>query len=465
LRGEAVTFDFTNAMADAAGPEHGVTAAELAAVAGRLAEGHARLAARHRSGELAFYDLPYAEESVRRVKDVAAEVAGRFDAVLVLGIGGSALGAIALQAALCHPFHNELEAAARGAPRLYVEDNVDPDHLRGLLDVLDPARTLFIAISKSGSTVETMAQLLFVRGLLGGDLHRNVIAITDPAEGALRAIADTECLAALEVPPGVGGRFSVLSPVGLLPAAIVGIDIDGLLAGAADADRLRCGSASVEENDAYLAAAVEHVLYGKGHRLSVMMPYASALCDVADWYRQLWAESLGKTAEVGPTPIRALGVTDQHSQVQLYRDGPNDKVFCFVAVGRFGTRLDIPAAYPDVDALGYIGGHTFNQLLEHERVATTLALTAAERPNYTVTLPEVTPYAVGQLLHMLEVKTAISGELYGVNAFDQPGVEAGKVLAYGLLGRRGYEPARRWIEDRQAGKPVSPLDEVVDGLT
>ena len=278
-----IHFDFTNAMASAVGAEHGVGAAELDSVAARLPEAHAALAALRASGEVAFFDLPYRADSIQRVKEVADQVAGRFDVVVVLGIGGSALGTIALRTALCHPHYNELPALRRGTPRLYVEDNVDPDHVRGLLDTLDPGRTLFIVISKSGSTVETMSQLLLVRSLLGGEMKDNVVAITDKSSGSLRPIADAECLASLEVPDGVGGRFSVLSPVGLLPAAICGIDIDALLAGAADADKARCAAASLDKNDAYMAAAVEYLLDRKGHHLSVMMPYASALRDVAAW--------------------------------------------------------------------------------------------------------------------------------------------------------------------------------------
>ena len=157
-------------------------------------------------------------------------------------------------------------------------------------------------------------------------------------------------------------------------------------------------------------------------------------------------------------------MTDQHSQVQLYREGPNDKVFCFLKVERFHNELAIPGAYDDVDALGYIGGHSFNELIEFERIGTALALTDAARPNYTITLPAVTPHALGQLFHMLEVKTAMAGQLYGIDAFNQPGVEAGKVLAYGLMGRTGYEPAKRWIEAKQAGRPARPLQDIIDGL-
>jgi glucose-6-phosphate isomerase len=451
-------------MAGAVGVKHGVTQDELAGVAARIPDAHAALRKLRESGEVAFYDLPYRRDSVDRVKALADQLAGRFDDVVVCGIGGSALGTIALRSALCHPLYNELSAEARGTPRLYVEDNVDPAGLRALLEVIDPARSLFIVISKSGSTVETMAQFLLVRSLLGGRMKDNVVAITGTEGSTLRPIAEEDCLAVLEVPEGVGGRFSVLSPVGLLPAALCGIDIDGLLAGAADADRRRCASESLDENDAYMAAAAEYILYGKGHKLSVFMPYAAALRDVADWYRQLWAESLGKNLDVGPTPIKALGVTDQHSQIQLYQAGPNDKVICFLALEDYGEPLEIPPAYTDAEALGYIGGHTFNELIEYERLATSLALTDASRPNYSITLPEVSPYAVGQLLHMLEVKTAISAQLYGVNAFDQPGVEAGKVLACGLMGRKGYEAAAQWVQGKRAGKAVPPLEQLLRKL-
>jgi glucose-6-phosphate isomerase len=460
----AIRFDFGNAMASAVGDEHGVTEGELAQVRERLPAGHAALAKLREAGEVAFYDLPYADESIRQVKEVAARCHGRFDAVVVFGIGGSALGTTALRSALCHPFHNEQPPGARRAPRLYIEDNVDPDRLAGLCEIVDPKRTLFVVISKSGSTVETMAQLLLARSLLGGEMKENVIAITDREKGSLRPIAESDCLATLAVPEGVGGRFSVLSPVGLLPAALAGIDIDALLAGAADADQNRCASDRLDENDAYKAAAVEYVLYGKGKRMSVMMPYSSALRDVADWYRQLWGESLGKTDAIGPTPVKALGVTDQHSQIQLYRGGPNDKVTCFLAVDSFHNDVPIPPAFETVDAIGYIGGHSFNELIEYERVATVLAMTDSKRPNYTITLPAVDPFALGQLFHMLEVKTAISGQLYGVDAFNQPGVEAGKVLAYGLMGRPGYAPAKQWVEQKQAGRDAGSLDGMIDGM-
>ena len=205
---------------------------------------------------------------------------------------------------------------------------------------------------------------------------------TDAAKGALRKIAADEGLAAFTVPDGVGGRFSVLTPVGLLPAALLGIDIRGLLAGAAAMDR-RLASPELMENPALLGAVLHRVAYEDGRRISVMFAYADQLYLLADWYRQLWAESLGKRRRldgterpVGPTPVKALGVTDQHSQVQLYRDGPDDKVYTFLTVERFSASVPIPpvAKAAGLDAVAYLGGHSLEELLAAEERATEAAL-------------------------------------------------------------------------------------------
>jgi len=257
----------------------------------------------------------------------------------------------------------------------------------------------------------------------------------------------------------VGGRFSVLSPVGLLSAAMTGIDVSALLAGAAYADKL-CSEPDVWRNPAYMNAAIHYLGYERGRTLSVMMPYAQALKDVADWFAQLWAESLGKkhdldgnVVHIGPTPIKALGVTDQHSQVQLYVEGRFDKIVNFVAVERFQNEVPIPSGWPDTPEVNYLGGHTLNELMKVEREGTALALAEAGRPSVTFTLPEVNAFTVGQLLFTLEVQTAAIGELFRINAFDQPGVEAGKIAAYALMGRTGYEARRQEI---QAGRKSSP---------
>jgi glucose-6-phosphate isomerase len=334
-----------------------------------------------------------------------------------------------------------------------VLDNVDPANITSLLDRLDLHRALFIVISKSGGTAETMAQYLVVRGRLDAALGRKgarqqLVFVTDPKKGALRTIANAEGIPALDIPPNVGGRFSVLTPVGLLPAAHNGIDTGALRAGAGRM-RDRCRTASLTENIAGAFAALQYLADTKHHRpIQVLMPYSDALRDMADWFVQLWAESLGKhrkpdDAGVGPTPLGALGATDQHSKVQLFMEGPPDKTVTFIGVEEGITPVEIPRLHADVPELAYLGGHQLGELLDIERRATAGALARRGRPNMTLTLERVDAGHVGELMMLLEVATAYAGQLYGVNAYDQPGVELGKQFTYAMLGRADAEQARR----------------------
>ncbi len=412
-----------------------------------------------------WFDLPYEKDQIKRILASARRKRGKYEDVVVLGIGGSALGTIALQSALLHPYHNLLDRQQRkGAPRLHILDNIDPVYMaRFFEDVVDPHKTLFIVISKSGSTAETMSQFMLAYELIESclgekNLKKHLVAITDQEKGHLRPLADSLELESYVIPDGVGGRFSVLSPVGMLPAALCNMDVRGLLAGAAQMDE-RCKTASLFKNPAALYAAVQYLADTKLKApLSVMMPYASGLKDVADWYSQLWAESLGKaknrkgkTVNVGPTPLKALGATDQHSQVQLYREGPYDKITTFIGVEKFETKLPIPRVFEEVGGMGYLGGQSFNKLIDAERVATQIALTDADRMNLTVMLPKLDAKSLGQLFFLFEVATAYAGELYDIDAFDQPGVEAGKVATYALMGRDGYQKEAKAIEHRKPG--------------
>jgi glucose-6-phosphate isomerase len=328
-----------------------------------------------------------------------------------------------------------------------------------LLQVIDPKRTLFNVISKSGTTAETMASFLYFRKVLAdhlgeGNLKNHIVLTTDPAKGFLRQIGEKEGWTMLNLPPKVGGRFSVLTTVGLLSAAMTGVDIRALLAGAAYGDELCCKPDAMQ-NPAAMGALVNYLLALKGKNLVVMMPYAQRLKDVADWFAQLWAESLGKKVDrsgnevrVGTTPIKALGATDQHSQVQLYAEGPYDKLINFLRVERYSDAGPIPTAYDDLEGVSYLGGHSFQELIQAEQQATAIALSESGQPNMTHTVPEINAFTLGQLLMMFEMQTAIAGELYDINAFDQPGVEAGKINTYALLGRNGYAPRREEIESR-----------------
>jgi glucose-6-phosphate isomerase len=426
----------------------GLSDAALSSAGESFAAAHAAVRRRWKSGELGFLDLPDDERQVRHCLDLARWVTDRgVRDVVVLGIGGSALGPIALRTALLPPSWNALSPSNRdGRPRLHVLDNVDPATMKSLLDRLELGATLFVVTSKSGGTAETMAQYLIVRAQLeaaGRPARDHLVFITDPEKGALRQIAREENIMALPVPPAVGGRFSVLSPVGLLPAALTGIGIAGLLRGAADM-RARCEPGTWTENPAGAFALLQWLADTRcGRHGHVFMPYADGLRDMAAWFVQLWAESLGKIrpdgTSVGPTPIASLGATDQHSQVQLFMEGPNDKTVTFVTVAGGGDDLDIPRPHGDVADLSYLGGHTLGELLAVEQRATAGALAARGRMSMTVSLDRLDAWHLGGLIMLLETATAYAGELYGVNAFDQPGVELGKRFTYGMFGRPGFE--------------------------
>jgi glucose-6-phosphate isomerase len=449
-----ISLDYNNMLAPRLGGR-GIDPERLAALADRFREVHEDVERRREEGELGFFDLPYADEVVGTIQQFADGGGQAFSNLVVLGIGGSALGTVALKTALLDPFWNELDDEGRDFfPRLYVVDNPDPGTFAALLRRIDVRRTLFNVVSKSGGTAETMSQLLIIRERLeaeiGDGYRRHLLFTTDPENGVLRKLAREEDIATLPVPPNVGGRFSVFSAVGLLPAAMVGIPIRELLAGAAEMDR-RCREADLARNPAGLYAALQYVADTEhGAPLHVMMPYADPLRDVADWFRQLWAESLGKQRTrggqevfVGPTPVKALGATDQHSQVQLYVEGPFDKTITFLIETDRGEDLTIPGLYPDVAELGYLGGHSLGELLRVEKEATEAALTRRGRMNMTLQLPRIDAHSLGELLFLLQVATVYAGGFYDVDPLDQPGVELGKQLTYAIMGRAGFDDARR----------------------
>ena len=447
----SLRLDYTNFMADVV--SGGISAGDWRDAASAFTSAHAGFGRRRQANELGFLDLPGNQALHRQSTDFAARVRGQFDDVVVLGIGGSALGPIALRTALLKPQWNALTKDERGGwPRLQVLDNVDPRTIAALLDRLDLSRSLFIVISKSGGTAETMAQYLVIRGRLestvGKDVARHLVFVTDPEKGALRTIARAEKIPALDIPPNVGGRYSVLTPVGILPAALTGMDTAALLAGAGEIAR-RCEFDALAKNPAGTFAMLQFLADTKlGRQIHVLMPYSDPLRDIADWFVQLWAESLGKhkTAGdpgVGPTPLAALGATDQHSKVQLFMEGPPDKTVSFIAVDDEPVRLEIPKLHSDVKELGYLGGHRLGELLDIERRATAGALARRGRPNLTIHVETVDAHHLGQLFMFLEIATIYAGELYGINPLDQPGVELGKQFTYAMLGRADAEQARR----------------------
>ena len=384
-----IRLDVNPMMAEYVG-SHGITRAELDAKIPALKQAHTAVEAGRGKDMQGWMDLPYNQDSiVAEIEKTAKEIRSEFEAFVVLGIGGSALGPAAVQAALNHLHYNELSAEKRNGPRLYIEDNIDPERMAALMDVIDLNKTCFNVITKSGGTAETMSQYLIVtdalKAVCGDDWKKHILITTSESKGFLIKIAKREGFKTFFIPDGVGGRFSELCPVGLVAAAVCNIDIRAMLTGARDMDQ-RCKTDDVFANPALLDAGLMMLAFDKGANMSVMMPYADSLKLMADWYAQLWAESLGKNVTLdgkpchcGQTPIKTLGVTDQHSQLQLYTEGPFDKVITFLKVKDFRATTNIPHGCDDIPTIAFLGGKSHNQLIEAERQGTEYALYKAER--------------------------------------------------------------------------------------
>lgn len=459
---EQISLNVNNMMGDIIGYQYGVDKEQLNALRSAAEAAQKAVEAKRGTGWLGWMDLPYNQgEILAHIEKVAAEVRGSFDAFVVLGIGGSALGPIAVQQALNHLRYNELPAGKRNGPRLYVEDNIDPERMASLLDVIDVSKTCFNIITKSGATAETMSQYLIISELLkkkvGEGWQKHIIATTDSEKGNLIKLAKQEGFELFYIPSSVGGRFSELCPVGLLPAAVCGIDIRDMLAGAAAMDE-RCKSADIWKNPALLEAALQYTaMQDMDVNVHVVMPYADSLKYMADWFCQLWAESLGKNVtrkgmavNVGQTPTKALGVTDQHSQLQLYTEGPYDKAVTFLKVRDFRSEFEISHGCEQFPDVAFLGGKTLNALIGAELKGTEYALFSAGRMNQTIELPCVCAHTIGQLIYFFEMTTAYAGELLDVDAFNQPGVEVSKIASYAVLGNTAEKYIKKAEEMKSA---------------
>ncbi len=441
-----VRLDLNGVFAAAMGAG-GLEAGELDALRPELDRVRALIAARRAEGALPFAELPYRTTDVKEIRSRADEVRRDFDTVVVLGIGGAALSADALTSALADP-------RAPG-PQVVVADSIDPGAIQSLLGSLDVRRTLFNVVSKSGDTAETMARFLIVRDRLmrelgAVDYKRHFLVTTEKERGSLRQIVNDEGFPSLPAPPDVDGRFAILSAMGLFPAAVAGVDVDEVVAGAAAMDeRSRRAPDALADPPLALAGLLWHLAAHRNARIVVVMPYSDRLAALAEWFAQLWVGSLGKAVdrtgrrvESGQTAISARGSADQHSHLQLYLEGPRDKVLLFVRVEDHGDTLTVPAAYQDLDDVACLGGLSLGMVLNAEQTATEFALASHGRPSLTIALPAVTPFIVGQLVYLFELATVAAGYLADVDPFGQPGVEEGKALIYALLGRPGLEGQR-----------------------
>jgi len=423
-------YDYTNLIEENIGKQ-GISWNLLQERKKLLSVLHEEIKEKQKDGTFSFLDLPIIQPELDKMKKFAADAKGKWENILVLGIGGSSLGARALFQALCHPFYNLLSPTERnGYPRIFFADNVDPELMQSFLDILDLKKTLFLVISKSGTTAETLAQFLLFLEIIEkkGNLKEQIVIITDPEKGPLREISK-EGFFTFSIPPKVVGRYSVLTPVGLLPAILVGINIEAVLEGA----KIMYERCQKIENPAYLYALTHFLFLEKGKNIHVIFPYTQALMGLAEWWCQLWAESLGKE-EKGPTPVRALGVTDQHSQLQLYMEGPYDKVITFFVPKKYRKTISIPHSFKEISAFNYLSGHTFNELIQAEQLGTEAALSKAGRPNAKFVFEKIDAFTIGEIFLCLELATVAFGLLMKVNPLNQPGVELGKRYTKALMG-------------------------------
>ncbi len=416
-----------------------ISAKDRKSVQKRLIAAHKQLESLRVSEEQGFFGLPDDSGTVRIVERLAKKVQAKFDRLIVIGIGGSDLGARTIWHAL-------------GEKKMSLEfvSNPDPETLYHVLATTDWSKTAINVISKSGTTLETMAVFMTLRqGLInavGVAAHReHIVATTDPSEAStLYQIAMEEGYAILPHPLNVGGRYSVLSVVGLFPAAASGVNVRKLLAGAATVEAERRAK-RVESIPARLATNQYLAMTQYGRDIHVLMPYADLLHEFGFWYRQIWAESLGKVRDgesVGPTPIAAFGAIDQHSQIQLYNEGPDNKTVTFIEVESFRRSLRVPKVWGDKQGIGYVGGLSFADILHAERAGTEHALASHGRPSGTITIPNISEESLGALFMLFETATAYMGELLHVNAFNQPGVEAGKKEAKKILETAGKKTGK-----------------------
>ena len=440
-----IVLNFANMMRKVIGA-NGLDEKVIDDLRDRVREKHREIAAR-RWTELEFMDLP--DRDTSEIIKIAKEVRQESDTFLVLGIGGSALGPRAVLEGL-RPFHN-----LRGKPRVFIYDNVDPRTLRSILSMVDLKKTTINVISKSGSTAETAASFMILwdemRKALGSDAAKRFVATTDPGSGNLRKIAAGQAMRTLPIEKGIGGRYSALSPVGLLLAEVAGIDSRELLQGAADL-RLRCSSDDIWENPAYMLGALLYLMnVNAGRNINVLIPYADSLKFLSEWFCQLWAESLGKEGR-GMTPYPSVGTTDQHSQLQLWMEGPEDKVVTFIRVDNYGADFTIPKVFEDIEGTSYLSGHTLAELIKAEEESSELALAKRGHPNMAIVIPSIDAYHLGQLFQFFEIATAFTGLLLGINPFNQPGVEEGKNFTYGMMGKKGFDAKKAEVEEARGNK-------------
>lgn len=444
-----IVIDYTNITAEAIGT-HGISETDFQSVSKEIK----RAAEKISREQLLFRQLPY--ENIDEIIDYGMHIRNNFKNFLVLGIGGSALGPKSIFKSTCGRYHNEYKDNITPVPKLYFEDNVDPDRIYDLINTIDLENTCINIISKSGKTIETLSQMMIfvdaLKKVKPDTWTENLVFTTDKDNSILLDLGRKYGIKMFYIPRKIGGRYSIFTPVGLLTAAVCGCNIHSMLEGARVMNEL-CENTDYKKNPAFMYAILQYISMKRGKNISIMMPYTDSLKFVTDWFSQLWAESLGKKYDVdgniincGQTPVRALGSVDQHSQLQLYMEGPYDKVVTLIKVEKHRFNMPIPTIFNDNSELKFLCGSSLNKLINSELEAIIFALTENRRPNILINMPSLDEYYLGQLFMMLEIATVFAGYMLNINPFDQPGVEHGKVSTYALMGKEGFEERKRSLE-------------------
>lgn len=403
---------------------------------------------------LGWIDLPvnYDKDEFAKIKKAAEKIKSDSDVLIVIGIGGSYLGARAAIEMLTNNFHNALDSDKRKAPKIfYVGNNISSTYMTELLQAIEGKDVSLNVISKSGTTTEPAIAFRILRTYVEKkygveEARKRIYATTDKARGALKTLADAEGYESFVVPDDIGGRFSVLTAVGLLPIAAAGIDIDEMMKGAADA-REAYSNPSLKENQAYQYAAVRNALYNKGKTIEVLVNYEPSLHYFNEWWKQLYGESEGKDNK-GLFPAAVDFSTDLHSMGQYIQDGRRMLFETVINVEKAKYEINIEEAESDLDGLNFLAGKTIDFVNKKAFQGTLLAHNDGGVPNVVLNVPELSPYYFGYMVYFFEKACGISGYLLGINPFDQPGVEAYKKNMFALLGKPGYEEIKAELEKR-----------------
>lgn len=416
-------------------------------------ECHPGVRALKQTGQLPYSKLPEDLVSLAEIQEAAKKYQG-YQNVIVFGIGGSALGTLCLAQALLNP--HKLDAA-----RLHVADYIDAFQMETLCQSVQGQKNLFVFVSKSGNTSETLAQLLYVKNRFPKTDKKDFFIVTDAKEGFLRQYASDENIATLPVPAGVGGRFSVFTAVGLFPLAVCGVDIAMMLKGAEHTETLCQNDLLVQNPAGLLATSLYYWTTQKNITQVVLMPYSERLVFLSDFFAQLWAESLGKKhtldgkdSYTGTTAIKTSGPRDQHSQLQLYLEGPHDKVVLFIDVDEQGNDGNLGENSLTDDRIKFLSGKSLKALQASEKAASEESLRENNRPNLTLTLSAVNEFQMGQVCQLMMSVIPYMGVLLNINAFDQPAVERIKKFTYGLMGRKGFEDFGARLADQPKNKKL-----------